>query len=130
MADKTHPQLLPDFALREFVTIRDLGLRLNDEEARDIAQQILPSESSKAQIDATVATISGWVAGLVLLARGAPTVTVDLHRTIESQGVFVYFAGEIWHEFSSTTRHTLETVSILPFVTKDLATRLIGLLRG
>ena len=75
-------------ASRGFITIRDLDLRLNDQEAREIAQQILPKESSEAQIDAIVASASGWVAGLVLLARGAPTVTVDPHRTVEFQSVF------------------------------------------
>ena len=113
-------------ASRGFVAIRDSDLRLDDKEARDIAQKILPDEHSEAELDAIVAAASGWVAGLVLLTRGAATVPVDLHTSIETQGVFDYFAEEIWHVFDTETRHTLEIVSILPFVTDDLAARLVG----
>ena len=113
-------------ASRGFVAIRDSDLRLNDIEARDIGQKFLPDENSEAQLDTIVAAASGWVAGLVLLTRGAATAPVDLHTSVENQGVFDYFAEEIWHDFDTETRHTLEIVSILPFVTDDLAARLVG----
>ncbi|HWQ38245.1 MAG TPA: BTAD domain-containing putative transcriptional regulator [Burkholderiales bacterium] len=101
-------------------------LKLTLEEAAAIAETriVLDQQSIERIYDRS----SGWVAGLTLILDHAKRrgLSVDTMETETKEGVFAFFASQIFDQMSRRAQLTMMRVAVLPFTTVPMAIALSG----
>ena len=103
-------------------------LRFSLDEVRELAQGRLPERGEK-RLKAIYSVTEGWAAGIILMLERARLKGADAQvlEPTEYEGVFDYFAGEIFNKTEQETRDFLLKTSVLPVLSVSLAERLTGI---
>lgn len=118
----------PVFArLRANQNINIIGwdeLRLDRDELQGMLQSQRPGVSDKA-VTMLYDKTGGWAAGVILMLEAQHPDAIDLDRT-NPQGVFDYFAGEVFSKASPALQDFLCKSGFLPQMTVQMAEALTG----
>ncbi len=102
-------------------------LRFSLDEARELVRGRLPKRDEK-RLRAMYKTTEGWAAGIILLLERARLKGAEAGSpgSAEYEGVFDYFAGEIFNRTDQEVRDFLLKTALLPVLSVPLAERLTG----
>ncbi len=107
-------------------------LRLTAEETRRLARQRWPAGASPERLRVLHDTTEGWAAGLVLLLEGLKTEAFEAPAVcpLALEGLFDYFAQEIFERLDADTQRVLLETAFLPRLTAAMAEQLTGSARA
>jgi ATP/maltotriose-dependent transcriptional regulator MalT/DNA-binding SARP family transcriptional activator len=111
-------------ASQHFLGIDNDILRLDKEEANQIAQIHSKRPLTLSQLDDLYSLSDGWMTGLILLTN--TKILPDKISVTEASRkiLFDYFSEEVWPNIRPLTQHILQQLSVLPYIDKACTEKL------